>query len=125
MTGVQTCALPISPLGGVLAVLGGDDADVDLVAAGLRGGGISGSGIGRGAGLGVVLGGGRILRGHFLTSESSHQSLWNQGDKHYFEGYTAPQISRILGKNVNTIYTLLTRSKQMLRERLGGDYDYE
>ena len=44
---------------------------------------------------------------------------------HYFEDYTAPQISRILGKNVNTIYTLLTRSKQMLRERLGGGYDYE
>lgn len=44
---------------------------------------------------------------------------------HYFEDYTAPQISRILGKNVNTIYTLLTRSKQMLRERLGGDeYEY-
>lgn len=40
---------------------------------------------------------------------------------HYFEDYTAPQISRILHKNVNTIYTLLTRSKQMLRERLGGD----
>ena len=44
---------------------------------------------------------------------------------HYFEDYTAPQISRILGKNVNTIYTLLTRSKQMLREKLGGGYDYE
>lgn len=40
---------------------------------------------------------------------------------HYYEDYTAPQISRILGKNVNTIYTLLTRSKQMLREKLGGD----
>lgn len=40
---------------------------------------------------------------------------------HYFEDYTAPQISRILGKNVNTVYTLLTRSKQMLREKLGGD----
>ena len=40
---------------------------------------------------------------------------------HYFEDYTAPQISHILGKNVNTIYTLLTRSKQMLREKLGGD----
>ena len=40
---------------------------------------------------------------------------------HYFEDYTAPQISRILHKNVNTVYTLLTRSKQMLRERLGGD----
>lgn len=44
---------------------------------------------------------------------------------HYFEDYTAPQISRILGKNVNTIYTLLTRSKKMLREKLGGGYDYE
>lgn len=42
---------------------------------------------------------------------------------HYYEGYTAPEISRILGKKVNTIYTLLTRSKQMLREKLGGDED--
>lgn len=39
---------------------------------------------------------------------------------HYYEGYTAPQISGILGKNVNTVYTLLTRSKQLLREKLGG-----
>ena len=44
---------------------------------------------------------------------------------HYFEDYTAPQISCLLGKNVNTIYTLLTRSKQMLRQKLGGGYDYE
>lgn len=43
---------------------------------------------------------------------------------HYFEDYTAPQISRILGKNMNTVYTLLTRSKKMLREKLGGD-EYE
>lgn len=43
---------------------------------------------------------------------------------HYYEDYTAPQISRILGKNVNTIYTLLTRSKQLLREKLGGG-EYE
>ncbi len=40
---------------------------------------------------------------------------------HFYEGYTAPQISRILGKNANKVYTLLTRSKQMLREKLGGD----
>ena len=40
---------------------------------------------------------------------------------HYYEGYTAPLIGEILGKNVNTVYTLLTRSKQMLRERLGGE----
>ena len=44
---------------------------------------------------------------------------------HYFEEYTAPQISRILGKSVNTVYTVLTCSKQMLREKLGGGYDYE
>ena len=43
---------------------------------------------------------------------------------HYYEGYSAPQISHILGKNVNTVYTLLTRSKKMLREKLGGD-EYE
>ena len=40
---------------------------------------------------------------------------------HYYEGYTAPQISTILHKNVNTIYTLLARSKKILRERLGGE----
>lgn len=43
---------------------------------------------------------------------------------HYYEGYTAPEIIRILGKNVNTVYTLLNRSRQLLREKLGGD-DYE
>ena len=43
---------------------------------------------------------------------------------HYYEGYSAPQISHILGKNVNTVYTLPTRSKKMLREKLGGD-EYE
>ncbi len=40
---------------------------------------------------------------------------------HYYEEYTAPEISRILGKNVNTVYTLLNRSRQLLREKLGGE----
>jgi RNA polymerase sigma factor (sigma-70 family) len=40
---------------------------------------------------------------------------------YYYEDYTVPEISGILGKNVNTIYTLLTRSRKMLREKLGGD----
>ncbi len=40
---------------------------------------------------------------------------------HYFEDYTAPQISKLLHKNVNTVYTLLTRSKELLREKLGGE----
>ena len=43
---------------------------------------------------------------------------------HFYEDCTVPQISRILGKNVNTIYTLLTRSKKLLRETLGGE-EYE
>lgn len=42
---------------------------------------------------------------------------------HYYEGYTAPQIGLILKKNVNTVYTLLNRAKQALRETLGGDDD--
>ncbi len=39
---------------------------------------------------------------------------------HYYEGYTAIEIGSILKKNVNTVYTLLTRSRQMLKDRLGG-----
>lgn len=38
---------------------------------------------------------------------------------HYYEGYTAPQIGQILGKKANTVYTLLTRARQMLKEKLG------
>ena len=40
---------------------------------------------------------------------------------HYYEEYTAPQISKILGKNVNTVYTLLARAKNLLRKELGGE----
>lgn len=42
---------------------------------------------------------------------------------HYYEDYTAPEIGKILGKNVNTVYTLLNRARQMLREKLGGEAD--
>ena len=40
---------------------------------------------------------------------------------HYYEVYTAPEIGKILGKNANTVYTLLTRARQLLRDRLGGE----
>ena len=40
---------------------------------------------------------------------------------HYYEGYTAPQIGKLLHKNVNTVYTLLGRAKKLLRERLEGE----
>lgn len=42
---------------------------------------------------------------------------------HYYEGYTAPEIGQILKKNTNTVYSLLTRSKKLLREKLGGEGD--
>ena len=42
---------------------------------------------------------------------------------HYYEGYTAPQIGKLLNKNVNTVYTLITRARQLLRNDLGGEYD--
>ena len=42
---------------------------------------------------------------------------------HYYEGYTAPEIGRLLKKNVNTVYTLMTRSRHLLREKPGGDVD--
>jgi RNA polymerase sigma-70 factor (ECF subfamily) len=35
---------------------------------------------------------------------------------HYYEGYTAAEIGKMLNKNVNTIYTLLRRAKGLLRE---------
>ena len=38
---------------------------------------------------------------------------------HYYKGYTASQIGEILGKKANTVYTLLTRARQMLKEKLG------
>ena len=42
---------------------------------------------------------------------------------YYYEDYTAPEIAKILGKNVNTVYTLLNRARGMLKEKLGGDRD--
>lgn len=44
---------------------------------------------------------------------------------HYYEGYSAVEIAHILKKNQNTVYTLLTRSKKLLKEKLrGNDYVY-
>lgn len=42
---------------------------------------------------------------------------------HYYEGYTAAEIGKLLGKNTNTVYTLLNRAREQLRETLGGDRD--
>lgn len=37
---------------------------------------------------------------------------------HYYEGYTAKQIGKILGKKESTVYTLLYRAREQLRKML-------
>ena len=44
---------------------------------------------------------------------------------YYYEGYSAQEISRILKKNVNTVYTLLTRARKILKKELEGVTDIE
>lgn len=39
----------------------------------------------------------------------------------YYEGYSAVEISELLGKKVNTVYTLLSRGRDFLKEKLGGE----
>ena len=40
---------------------------------------------------------------------------------HYYEGYSAAEIGKILGKQENTVYSLLSRGRAILKDRLGGD----
>ena len=39
---------------------------------------------------------------------------------HYYEGYSAAEIGQILGKKENTIYSLLSRGRSLLKKSLGG-----
>ncbi|MCM1025657.1 MAG: RNA polymerase sigma factor [Roseburia sp.] len=41
---------------------------------------------------------------------------------YYYEGYSALEIAGILRKKENTIYTWLSRAKEILRKELGGDW---
>lgn len=41
----------------------------------------------------------------------------------YYENYTVPEISKILEKKENTVYSLLHRARTALKEKLGGN-DY-
>lgn len=42
---------------------------------------------------------------------------------YYYEEYSAVEIAKILGKKENTIYTWLSRAKEMLRKKLGGEWE--
>lgn len=41
---------------------------------------------------------------------------------HYYEGYTANQISQILKRKVNSIYSDLKRGRELLKKQLGDDF---
>lgn len=40
----------------------------------------------------------------------------------YYEGYTAVEIAGILDKNENTVYSLLSRGRAQLKDKIGGDF---
>lgn len=40
---------------------------------------------------------------------------------YYYEDYSAIEISGLLGKKVNTVYTLLSRGRDLLKAKLGGE----
>ena len=40
----------------------------------------------------------------------------------YYEGYTAVEIARLMGKKENTIYTWLARARANLKTELGGEF---
>ena len=42
---------------------------------------------------------------------------------YYYEGYSTVEIAGILGRKENTVYTWLARAKNILRERLGGEWE--
>ncbi|MBE6773403.1 MAG: RNA polymerase sigma factor [Ruminococcaceae bacterium] len=62
---------------------------------------------------------GEILRVILTLPEKYRQVIY----LHYYEGYTAPEIGGILGKNENTVYTLLARARKLLKDELAGDYN--
>lgn len=40
---------------------------------------------------------------------------------YYYEGYTADEIARMLGRNASTVRSHLSEARSILREKLGGD----
>ena len=55
--------------------------------------------------------------------ESAEPSVRSTLYLHYFEGYTAAEIGRILGAKRNTVLSWLARGRQALRERMIGGFD--
>ena len=62
---------------------------------------------------------GEVLEAVLRLPEKYRQVIY----LHFYEGYTAPQIAEMLGRNVNTVYTYIQRGKQQLKAELGGEDD--
>lgn len=63
--------------------------------------------------------GGEVLRAVLSLPQKYREVIY----LHYYEGYTAPEMGKLLGRNVNTIYTDLTRAREKLKTILGGEAD--
>jgi len=45
---------------------------------------------------------------------------------HYYEGYTVPEMAKLLNKKENTIYSHLHRARALIKKKLGGkENDYQ
>lgn len=40
---------------------------------------------------------------------------------HYYEGYKASEIAKITGTRENTVYSLMSRAREQLKQKLGGE----
>ncbi|NUJ57962.1 sigma-70 family RNA polymerase sigma factor, partial [Cobetia marina] len=42
----------------------------------------------------------------------------------YYEGYQTKEIAELLGKRESTVRSLLSRAREMLKNKLKGEYDF-
>lgn len=64
-------------------------------------------------------GDGRVLSALRQLKPKYREAVW----LHYCEGYKVEEIAGILGKNTNTVKTLLRRGREQFKELYGGDTD--
>ena len=68
----------------------------------------------------------------YNTDTSVFQAVMALGEKYrvvvymyYYEGYSTPEIADVIGKNETTIWSLLHRARNKLKDMLKEDYDFE
>jgi len=68
----------------------------------------------------------------YNTDTSVFQAVMALGEKYrvvvymyYYEGYSTPEIAKVIGKSETTIRSLLHRARNKLKDMLKEDYDFE